>query len=84
MRVPRRTASCSGTGTVIVDPSIRFCMILWLPRWRAATNPFCSRIPQISEPDRTRSLPNRYLNLRYEYFAAESPVDFRRACVFEE
>lgn len=59
-------------------------MILWLPRWRTATNPFYSSIPQISEPDRTRSLPNRYLNLRYEHFAAESSVDFGRACVLEE
>jgi hypothetical protein len=48
-------------------------MIRWLPRCRTATNPFCSRMRQTSEPESTRSLPNRYLNLRYEDLVVGSP-----------
>jgi hypothetical protein len=51
-------------------------MIRWLPRWRTATNPFRSRIRQTSSPDRTRSLPNRNLNLRNEDLTAESSGHF--------
>jgi len=82
--VPRRTGSWSGTGTVVVVVSKRFCMIRWLPRWRTAANPFCSRIRQTSEPERTRSLPNRNLNLSHEDFVAKTPGDFRRVGHFEE
>src|ERR1022692_2945769 len=59
-------------------------MTRWLPLWRTATNPFCSRIRQISEPERTRSLPNRNLNLSHEDFVAKTPGDFRRVGHFEE
>ena len=61
-----------------------FCIILWLPRWRAGTNPCCSKILQISEPERTRSLPNRHLDLGYEYFTLKSPGNLGRRCGFEE
>jgi hypothetical protein len=40
--------------------------------------PFCSRIRQTSEPERTRSLPNRYLDLSYKDLAVSPPSDFRR------
>jgi hypothetical protein len=33
---------------------------------------------QISEPERTRSLPNGYLNLRHEDFAVKASGDFGR------
>ena len=46
--------------------------------------PFCSRMRQTSEPERTRSLPNRHLNLRHEDFAMEAPADFGRSRRFEE
>src|ERR1022692_3362370 len=59
-------------------------MIRWLPRWRTATNPFCSRIRQISDPERTRSLPNRDLNLSHENLVARAPGDFGRGGSFEE
>ena len=36
-------------------------------------NPSCSRILQISVPERTRSLPNKHLDLGYKYFALKSP-----------
>jgi len=35
-------------------------------------NPFCSRILQTSKPARTRSLPNRDLDLSYEDLAVEA------------
>jgi hypothetical protein len=56
-------------------------MTRWLPRWRTATNPFCSRIRQTSDPERTRSLPNRDLNLSHENLAARAPGDFGRGGV---
>ena len=71
-------------GTVIVVVSKRFCMIRWLPRWRTAANPFCSRMRQISEPERTRSLPNRNLNLGHEDLVVKAPGDFGRGRRLEE
>src|SRR5258708_9117919 len=59
-------------------------MIRWLPRWRTAVNPFCSRIRQISKPDRTRSLPNRYLDLSYKDFVVKTFGDFGGGSRFEE
>ena len=56
----------------------------WLPRWRTATNPFCSRVRQSSEPERTRSLPNRDLNLSCKNFAMKAPRDLGRGGSFEE
>jgi hypothetical protein len=45
-------------------------------------NPWCSRIWQISEPERTRNLPN--LDLRDKDFVVEPLDDFRRVRRFEE
>ena len=59
-------------------------MIRWLPRWRTAANLFCSRIRQTSEPESTRSLPNRHLNLSHENFVVKAPGDFGRGGRFEE
>jgi len=40
---------------------------------------------ETSEPERTRSLPNRHLDLRHEDFAVKAPVDFgRRGCLEEQ
>ena len=41
-------------------------------------------MPQMSEPERTRSLPNRHLNLRHEDFIVKASSDFRRRGCFEE
>ena len=71
-KVPTLSESCIGIGTVVVVAPIFRCIIRWLPRWRTETNPFCSSIRHTSEPDRTRSLPNRNLNLRYKDFAVKS------------
>jgi hypothetical protein len=35
--VPILTVRCSGTGTVVVLVSVRFCIITWLPYCRART-----------------------------------------------
>jgi hypothetical protein len=43
-----------------------------------------SRILQISDPERTRSLPNRDLNLSHENLVARAPGDFGRGGSFEE
>jgi len=56
--------------------SKRFCMIRWLPCWRTSTNPCCSRIRQTSEPERTRSLPNRHLDLSDENLVVKTSGDF--------
>lgn len=82
--VPRLTGSCRGTGIVMVVPSVLFCMIRWLPRWRAAAKPCCSRIEQTSVPARTRSLPNRNLNLGYEYFAVQPAGNLGSGCGLKE
>src|ERR1700682_126160 len=76
-RVPRRTELWSGTGTVSVVPWSRLCMMQWLPRLRTCANPCDSRIWHTSEPERTRSLPNRHLNLRHEHLAVQPARDFR-------
>jgi hypothetical protein len=44
----------------------------------------CSRIRQTSDPERTRSLPNRDLNLSHENLVARAPGDFGRGGSFEE
>jgi len=59
-------------------------MIRWLPRWRTAVNPFCSRIRQMSEPERTRSLPNGHLNLGHEDFGVSATGDLGWGGGFEE
>lgn len=68
----------------MVVVSERFCMIRWLPRWRTAANLFSSRIRQTSEPERTRRLPNRHLNLSHEDFVVKASGDFGRGGRFEE
>src|ERR1035438_5528567 len=69
---------------VMVVVSKCFCMIRWLPCWRTAANPCSSRIRQISEPERTRSLPNRHLNLSHENFVVRASGNFGRGGGFEE
>ena len=57
----------------------------WLPRWRTATNPCCSRILQTSAPERTRSLPNGHLNLSYENLVVQPPSNLGwRGCLEKE
>jgi ABC-type metal ion transport system substrate-binding protein len=58
--------------------------MIWLPRRRTSTNPCNARISQTSRPERTRSLPNADLNLRYENFAAHASLNFVARSAFKE
>ncbi len=73
--VPVLSSEWSGTGTVVVVFPDRFCMTTWLPRWRTAENPSALRISQTSQPDSTRSLPNRDLDPGHEDFAVQPARD---------
>jgi hypothetical protein len=59
--VPIRISRWSGTGTVIVESDVRFCMTTWLPRRRTSPNPWDFRSVQSSAPEKTRSLPSANL-----------------------
>src|SRR5438874_4446422 len=59
-------------------------MMRWLPLWRIAANPFCSRMRQMSKPERSRSLPNRNLDLSHENFIVKPPGDFGRFSRFKK
>ena len=84
-RVPRLSGSWIGTGTVTVVPSVLSCIMRWLPCWRTATKPCCSRILQTSEPERTLSLPNGHLNLRDEDLTVKPLANLLvRGCLEEE
>lgn len=82
--VPVLNCGCNGTGTVTVVSASRFCMIAWLPLVRTFRKPLDSRIRHASAPDRTRSLPNRYLNLCHENIRVQAALDFRRVSRLEE
>src|SRR6266566_2746041 len=83
-KVPIRTALWLGTGTVVVPPSPACCMTMWLPRRRTCANPCRARIAHTWRPDRTRSLPNFHLDLRYEELARQPTGDFLGGCALEE
>lgn len=51
---------------------------------RTDRKPCCSRIRQISAPDRDRSLPNRHLNLRHKHIAVIPPRHLGWVCGLEE
>ncbi len=84
INVPRRTQECIGIGTVAIVPSGLFYMIRWLPRRRTAWNPSDFEIRQTSSPERTRSLPNRDLDLGDKNFRVETLFDLARVGGFKE
>src|SRR3989304_3366712 len=47
--VPVLNSSCSGTGMVIVEFPLFFCMMIWLPFCLTFSNPCSERILQISQ-----------------------------------
>src|SRR5262245_30482829 len=59
-------------------------MTMWLPRRRTSANPAASRILHTSRPERTRSLPNRYLDAGDEHFSMQAALDFARIRGFEK
>ncbi len=52
-----------------------FCITMWLPRRRTSTKPCLDKIAHTSLPERTRSLPNCYLNLGYKNLAMKTLLD---------
>ncbi len=71
-KVPIRISAWLATGTVMVRLGNRSCMMMWLPRCRTSVNPCWDRIAHTALPERTSSLPNSNLNLRYKYFSMKS------------
>jgi hypothetical protein len=82
--VPSRSAAWSGTGTVVVVPSPRFCMTTWLPRRRTSTKPLRARIVHTSRPESTRSLPTRDVQPGNVHFGMEAAVHLGRVGSLEE
>ena len=82
--VPIRSSEWSGTGIVMVDSGIRFCITIWLPRRRTSLKPCCSSKRQTSLPDRMRNLANSHLKSGDEDFFVHSGFDFIRICYFKE
>ena len=76
LSVPLRNSGCCGTGTVTVPAPSVFCMTTWLPRLLTSSNPCAARIRQTCRPERTRSLPNRNLDLGHVDLGAQAPLDF--------
>lgn len=56
---------------MVVVPSERFCITMWLPRCRTDTNPCASRIVHASRPESLRSLPNQNLDARDEHLVVQ-------------
>ena len=82
--VPIFKALWLGTGTVIVVSSARFCITIWLPRWRTIWNPCCSRSLHISCPEKVLSLPNANLQPGNKDFGFETIGNFWRIGNFKE
>jgi len=70
--VPRRIGLCNGTETET------------LPLCLTAMNPCCSRMRHNSSPERTRSLPNRDLNLSHKHLAMHAARDLLVIRYFEK
>jgi hypothetical protein len=82
--VPVRNSAWFGTGMVIVVSGSRFCMTMWLPRWRTSEKPYFSRIAQTCFPERMRSLPNSNLHAGHVYFLVEACLDLFTGCGLKE
>src|SRR5271169_2026701 len=75
--VPILISRWLGTGTVIVEVRVFFCIMTWLPRWRTLKKPFCSNKEQISLPENLPSFPNADLHTRDEHFFMQPFLNFR-------
>ena len=53
-----------------------FCITIWLPRLRTSSKPDFLKIAQMSLPDRTRNLANRYLDLSDENLVSKPLLEF--------
>src|SRR5215216_4124378 len=82
--VPERNSAWSGTGTVVLELSVRFCMTMWEPRRRTSTKPCCARIRQTWRPESARSLPNGNFQARDKDLGMQALGDLRWIGGFEE
>ena len=82
--VPSRNSLWSGTGTVIVVPRSRFCIMMWLPFRRISAKPFAARIAQTARPDSTRSLANRNLKAGHKYVSLQPRFHLARISNFKK
>ena len=57
---------------VVVVPGRLFYITTWLPLLRTSTKPCFAKMAHTSRPDRTRSLPNGYLDLCHKHIAMQS------------
>src|SRR5580698_4272883 len=60
------------------------CITIWLPFRRTSENPRRERMAHTSRPDRTRSLPNLYLESGDEHFSVPSALDLTFVGGFQE
>src|SRR5271157_3205066 len=60
---------------VVVVPGRLFCITTWLPLLRTSTKPCFAKMAHTSRPDRTRSLPNGYLDLCHKQIAMQPLLD---------
>jgi hypothetical protein len=65
-----------GTGTVIVELSVRRCIIMWLPLCLTLEKPFFSRIRQTSSPESTGNLGNAHLQRGHVGFSRKAFLNF--------
>lgn len=79
-----RISLWSGTGTVMVEPGVLFCMTTWLPRRRTSRNPWLASSAQSAPPEKTRSLPSPDLQRCKEDVAMRSGGDLRGFGRFQE
>lgn len=59
--VPSLSSLWFGIGTVIVEFSVRRCIMMWLPLCRTLEKPCLSRIRQASSPESSGNLANAHL-----------------------
>ena len=84
IKVPVFISLWFGTGIVIVEFLVFFCIIIWLPRCRISSKPCRASIWQTCRPERIRNLANSDLQTGYENFTVKPFFYFRLRCVFKK
>jgi len=82
--VPMRSSLWSGTGSVVVSASSRFCITMWLPFRRTSANPCCPSIRHTSAPDMRFNSGNAAFHWDDVALARRPALNLFFACAFEE
>src|SRR5437870_13530785 len=82
--VPIRSSLWFGTGTVMVEFSVRRCIMTWLPLCLTLEKPFYCKTRQTSSPESRGNLGNAHLQRRYVRFRGESVLDLFGGGAFEK